>query len=125
LTGQAWYKENTMKHIVQFIQMVVRLIKSLFLPTAPVADQVTPRARAGTHPSQAWQSIVHALTTRYNGNLIAKTYHEDRKGSTRVYDLRALEATMEATEDGAIKIMDAKGHDVTELVVASVSGSMN
>ena len=100
----------------------VRLIRSYFLPQAPRAIQVRPR---GTHPSPAWQDMVMAVTSKYNGNLIAKMYQADQ-GATRYYALRSLEASMEAHEDGSFLIMDdATGYDVTELVMATVNAGMN
>jgi hypothetical protein len=69
--------------------------------------------------------MINAVTTKYNGNLIAKMYHPEQ-GSIRYYALRTLEASMEAHEDGSFLIMDdATGHDVTELVMATVNAGMN
>lgn len=106
--------------MIKFIAMVIRLFKSLFLPKVTEETQVTPK---GTHPSQAWQSMVMLLCNRYGGSLICKeTSIAGMKlpKATRWYKLGAINASMVAKEDGAISIIeDGTGHDITELVMAN------
>jgi hypothetical protein len=108
--------------MVKFFAMVIRLIKSLFLPQASRVVQVVPMPRQGTKTPQVQQDILMSLVNKYNGNLMSKV-QDDGQGNktlwTKTYHLRAIDCTVMAKEGGAISVIDEQGMDVTELVVAA------